>query len=105
MVLTSPPTARHLVTAHVKYQMRNQLENVFYVMCSGGFGMIHNQKLVENATHFYDFREMSPAVFSDQSVRSKYYKGNSKSNVERMVTVAVPGLLKGLKRLHEDGGK
>ena len=67
--------------------------------------MVHDQKLVEKATHVYDFREKSPAIFLNKTFRDNHFEETLMDEVEDKYTVAVPGVLKGLQKLHTDHGK
>ena len=67
--------------------------------------MVHNQKIVENATTVYDFREKSPEIFSNQSVRDEFFEGKTSDEISPVLTFAVPGVLQGLRKLHLDYGK
>ena len=72
---------------------------------SGGFALVHNQKMVEGATQVYNFRELSPVVFSNESFRNSSFERKTVYEVDNAQAIAVPGVLKGLQKLHQDYGK
>jgi len=72
---------------------------------SGGFALVHNQKATKDASQIYDFRESSPAIFSNESFRDEFFEGKSMYEVNSEHAIAIPGVLRGLEKLHQDYGK
>uniref|UniRef100_H2Z1W5 Glutathione hydrolase n=2 Tax=Ciona savignyi TaxID=51511 RepID=H2Z1W5_CIOSA len=71
----------------------------------GGFALVHQQKLLKKATKSYNFREMSPSYFSNSSNVASTFSGKTMQEVPLQMSIATPGMLIGLERLHKAHGK
>nr|XP_002119453.1 glutathione hydrolase 7 isoform X1 [Ciona intestinalis] len=71
----------------------------------GGFALVHQQKLVKGATKMFNFREVGPSYFSNSSNVNSMFNGKPISEVAPQMSIAVPGFILGLQKLHETHGK
>ncbi|CAK8697580.1 glutathione hydrolase 7-like isoform X2 [Clavelina lepadiformis] len=71
----------------------------------GGFALVHQQKLVENANQVFDFREVSSQRFNEASLIASNFENKTMQEIAAGASIAVPGYLMGLQALHQEHGR